>query len=272
LASASARAEVPASFGETSPEPPDIPSREGGPAEPASAFSASVDEWLTRTEVNPKLGIPRDPFEIPRDAFPAETSATPASARGAERSRGARSVSTRRERNTDHTRTYMQKLGRRWGARAAIAAGVLVGFNLVVASASYLPADIATGSVELPALSEAPALILPTLTVPAPPELDFRQATVQPEPELDGRFHVAVGLFVTEERASRLVAELTEAGFLAFQRTVRMNNERVMQQVLLGPYSERTRAEAALEQLRQKGGFDDANVIELQPTTGTAAY
>jgi hypothetical protein len=50
-----------------------------------------------------------------------------------------------------------------------------------------------------------------------------------------------------------------------------MNGDRIVQQVLLGPYADRTDAIAGLERLRQTSGFDDANVIELD-ATGAAAY
>ena len=73
---------------------------------------------------------------------------------------------------------------------------------------------------------------------------------------------MAVGLFSAPERATRLVSDLSKAGQPAFQRTIRTNSDRVLQQVLLGPFGARDDAQAALERVRQMPGLADAALIE----------
>jgi cell division septation protein DedD len=169
----------------------------------------------------------------------------------------------------------MQKLARRWGWRLAIAAGILAAVNLTIAGASSVFSSVAPEAVSLPEVAAAPEPLLATLAVPAIPELQPEPPAV-PTPQAPdaaaapaaraGTFHVAVGLFSTEERAARLVAELSGAGLPAFHRPVKMSSERVLLQVLLGPYEARSGAQADLRRLNRLLGIDDAAVIEVGST------
>jgi type II secretory pathway predicted ATPase ExeA/cell division septation protein DedD len=125
-------------------------------------------------------------------------------------------------------------------------------------------------AVEAPATANSAATPAAHATTSAAPSASAPMTTERAT-ENPGRFHVAVGLFAAQERAVRLVNELTQSGFVAYHRPMKMGSGRVVEQVLLGPYTERTRAEAALEQLRRHGGFNDATIVEL-PSTGRVVY
>jgi type II secretory pathway predicted ATPase ExeA len=226
---------------------------------PTDGFAASVDQWLTRTEAHPSnVGAPLDVFppDMPTETPPEEPPVEP---------RVTITKTGWRDRDGKlRNQTYMQRLTRRWLARAAVAVVVFVTAKTAITVLTALPADWFLGAVVVPPVAEVPALRIPSLNAPALPDMD-RGGTTR-----SGEFHVAVGLFTTEERALRLVAELTRAGLPAYQRAVQLPNRRVFRQVLLGPYLARADAQADLDKLRQLNGFGDANVIEIA-VTGTTA-
>ncbi len=72
---------------------------------------------------------------------------------------------------------------------------------------------------------------------------------------------VAVGLFASRDRADQLVDVLTQAGLPAMQRGFQLRRRHV-QQIVLGPYFNRSDAVADLRRVQQLGGYDDATVID----------
>lgn len=75
-------------------------------------------------------------------------------------------------------------------------------------------------------------------------------------------YFVEVALFATTARADRLSGTLAGEGFSVYQRPLRLSTGRVLQQVLLGPYSTRADAVANLQRLQQASGYEDARVAE----------
>ena len=84
-------------------------------------------------------------------------------------------------------------------------------------------------------------------------------ASAQPPAET-GEYLVAVALFTTSRRADQLVDALTAAGLPAMQRELQLQ-QRLMQQIVLGPYLSRSDAAADLRRLQAIGGYDDARVV-----------
>ena len=246
------------------PAPPPMPTSTATPVATAiklpptidhgQDFKSEISDWVEH-ELAPPSRTPSPP-PVSADA--------PASTR-----RSARVGLSRESKPTVKTdwprdlrsETYIQRLRRVWGKRAAIAVGVLVGFYVVMIGGSVL-----VGWVTAPALPALPAVSAPAEPGVAPPEslvplvdAPAMASTVQPPAEA-GEYLVAVGLFVTSRRADQLVDALTAAGLPAMQRELQLR-DRVMQQIVLGPYLRRSDAVADLQRLQALGGYDDARVV-----------
>lgn len=227
-------------------------------------FSKSVDEWLTRAEVNPAIRKPTPLRELPREK-PAPK-APPVEKTGI--GRVVRSSAIWRKTDDEpRPQRYMERVRRRWVKRFGVAAVCLVALNVVAVGASYLPNALANlmGPPALPALPSTPTLAVPAPLVPATPSLE----TPEPAVAASGEYLIAVALFTTPERGDRLVEELTQAGFRAYRRPLQLRSQRVLQQVVIGPFPTRVDALGQLERVHRIGGYEDAKVVdpESMPTT-----
>ncbi|HXG87364.1 MAG TPA: AAA family ATPase [Vicinamibacterales bacterium] len=151
----------------------------------------------------------------------------------------------------------------RWSPRVAVAVSCVALVGMAAVGGSLLASPL-TGLRQAPltlaSLPAAPALAVTTFSLPPGPVEE--QASVQASPVLaPGDFMISVGLFASQERANRLVGELTEAGLPAAQRPFQLRSRRV-QQVVLGPFTNRAEAVADLQRLRGRGGYQDANIVE----------
>jgi cell division septation protein DedD len=177
----------------------------------------------------------------------------------------------------------MQRLARMWAKRAIVAAACFMAFNVALFGASHLSNRLVAMMTEpelVPAPPAAPTLPIPELSLPVPAASGAttpaaastpaspssseipRPAAAPPAPLSVGDHFVAVGLFASRERSDRLVQNLTVAGFPAQQRPYPFR-QRIVQQVLLGPFVTRREATTSLARLREIGGFDDANVVVI---------
>lgn len=218
-------------------------------AQDETPFSTQVEEWLEQAEVNAPAPETLPPIEIPRE-LPKE----PARVAGRDR--------TVRWRNTIdgelRPQTYMQRLQRRWVRRITIAALWIAVLNAVIAAISYVPNGVMalTELPVLPTLPAKPMLQIPAVALPTPPAPDVSA------PVMSGEYFVAVALFATTERADRLAQTLTQAGFRGYQRSIQVG-DRVLRQVLLGPFATREEAGADLNRLRETPGYEDARVVTI---------
>jgi type II secretory pathway predicted ATPase ExeA len=154
--------------------------------------------------------------------------------------------------------TYIQRLRRVWGKRAAIAVAVVAALNVAMVGGSFLFNSMTTPT--FPALPDAPASAVPGIALPETP-VDNAPATSSIPPVAEpSEYLVAVGLYVGTTRADQLVDALTAAGLPAMQRVVQFRGQR-MQQIVLGPFLSRSDAAADLRRLQALGGYDDARVI-----------
>jgi len=173
--------------------------------------------------------------------------------------------------------TYLERLRRVWSRRLVIAAVCMVA-ALGAAFLINMPVNL-MATPALPALPTPPAVVLLNLTPPAHPSSEGSQPVAAPpaasqpaasqpaasqpaasQPAAAGDYLIAVGLFADGARADRLVEELTQAGLPAGQRPVQLRRQRV-QQVVLGPFANRSDAVESLNRLRQLGGHDDASLV-----------
>jgi DedD protein len=142
----------------------------------------------------------------------------------------------------------------------------LVALNAVVAGASYVPTGFSTRVeiADLPALPAAPASPVRPLVLPRVNQPLEEVAPLPAAAKADGvQFAVAVGAYTTTSRAARMSGILQQQRFTTFTR-----QGRGLYQVLLGPFSSRDEAEAALLRLRDAGDHADATVVPLQRLTG----
>jgi len=72
-----------------------------------------------------------------------------------------------------------------------------------------------------------------------------------------GSYIIEVALFNSEARASRLVEELSGAGYRAYQAAFRGDR----QQVLIGPYATRAEAEFDLGRVHLMPSYQDARIV-----------
>ena len=151
--------------------------------------------------------------------------------------------------------TYLERLRRVWTRRLAWAAVCIVAVFGAALIANALASVLA--SPELPALPAAPAAVVRNLTPPAPPSMETFQ------PAASGDYYlVAVGLFADADGADRIVRGLTQAGLPAGQRLVQLRGQ-PLQQVVLGPFANRSDAVDNMNRLRGLGAHDDARVIAI---------
>lgn len=155
--------------------------------------------------------------------------------------------------------TYLQRLLRVWGKRAAIAVALLVALNVAVIGGSVLFRS-GTAPPTLPALPQAPVARVPGLALPDTPLADEPVSIVSVPPAESGEYLIAVGLFASRAHADQLVNALTEAGLPAMLREIEFR-QRQMQQIVLGPFLNRSDAVADLRRLQVLGGYDDARVV-----------
>jgi hypothetical protein len=157
--------------------------------------------------------------------------------------------------------TYLNRLWRMFAKRAAIALAVFVALYVVMMGASLLP-GLLTPSV-LPAPPKAPAPLVAGIAPLQRPLSDAAtpHASAVPLVADSSEYLVAVGFFVSRDRADRLVDALTRAGLPAMQRPFQLRRQQV-QQIVLGPFFSRSEAVADLRRLQELGGYDDATVME----------
>ena len=245
------------------------------PVEEVGSFATLIDQWETKDLPPPVRRAPR------LQEFPSETSDTPAS-----RARTTqRTVARRKERSAEADGydelqfTYIQRLGRVWARRIAIAAISFVALNVLALGVFYVPglflesSGESSESVEAPtetaatppaaARSEVPAVAVPTVATRSE-EAAVPVPVATSEPVAEGEYLVAVGLYASRSYADRIVEELTGAGLSAMQRPFQFRGQ-MLEQVVLGPFDNRSDAVAELERLRELDGYDDAHVLDNTP-------
>ena len=213
-------------------------------------FADPVDEWLAREEVaKPDAAVRQFASE---DATLNRTIALPPA------------VHPRPPRRTHwrdgsgeriRSQTYMEGLQRRLTKKLLIAAVVLIGIAGVGTGASYISDALAALAepVTPPPLPPMLPVVVPVVTVPPPPAA---------EPRASGAYRVEVALFASDTRASRAVAELTDAGLPARQQPLTLGSRGTMRQVILGPFDTRGEAETHPNSVRAVGGYPDARIVE----------
>lgn len=222
-------------------------------------FSKLVDEWATQ-ELAP----------APRHLTRRQRPVTQPAARPAPRPSPARPVAARHAATPQfawrdtlgqlRSETYLQRLTRVWAKRVAIAVVSIAALSAAVVGASLVSNRLSNvmSPPALPALPGRPALAVLNLVPPASPSVEPSPVTAA------GDYVIAVGLFADRSRADRLVEQLMLAGLRATQRPSQLGSQRV-QQVVLGPFANRSDAVADLTRLRLLGGHDDANVVGAPP-------
>lgn len=225
-------------------------------------FQQEIQDWVEQDLAPPSRMLTTMPVLF-ADPPPERRSAPKTTPR---REAPARSVRTEWPRDVS-SETYMHKFWRLWAKRAAIALAAFVAVNLGIVGASQLLSTQTPGT--LPA---SPATVVPGIALPDAPlaeaPLTGAPLTEAPMPEasvaasvVSGDYLVSVGLFAVRERADQLVDALTQAGLSAMQRPTRLRQQDV-QQVVLGPFFNRSDAAAELRRLKALGDYDDARVIE----------
>jgi type II secretory pathway predicted ATPase ExeA/cell division septation protein DedD len=241
------------------------------PIDEDESFRHEIDNWVSQELVvsAPRRGA-TPPEVLFADEAPLKKPPQRRPAPSAPKRQGpARSVTTDWPRDM-RSETYMQKLWRIWARRVAIAVAAFVILNVVIAGAS-LALDALTPPV-LPGRPDAPALAVPAIAVvDAPPALApaVSDAAVGSASVADvsipdsGEYLVAVGLFSSRDRADQVVETLTQAGLPAMERPFQLR-VREVQQIVIGPFFNRSDAVAALRRLHALGGYDDARVIDTR--------
>lgn len=162
-------------------------------------------------------------------------------------------------------RTYIERLTSRWLRRVLVAAFWVMGLGVAVVAAPHVGILLHLGALlaefgETPASPALPPKPLspmpPALKVPAAPE------TLPAEFPAARSYIIEVALFNSQERAGRLVEDLTAAGYQAYEAAVNLGDAGIRRQVLLGPYATRAEAASDLERVRQMPAYQDARVVE----------
>ena len=225
----------------------------------ADDFQKEIEDWV-KHDLTPERRETAPPVVEKLDDLPAPRRSVPKPV--AKRATPARTVTTDWPRHVT-PETYIQRLMRTWMKRAAIAFGAFVIINVAVAAVMTWNARASAALPEQPA---APERVLPSMALPAVSEAPATVLPVRPDAGVaataagTGDFLVSVGLFATSERADALVETLTQAGLPALQRPFQ-TRLREVQQVVLGPFFSRADAAAELRRLQALGGYDDAKVI-----------
>jgi len=212
---------------------------DGGEARHAREFAERVEVWLTSDLAAPAAA-----------GTPADSTAAPAVAAGAE---------GRGHHRRPHPQTYVERVtDRTWRAIAAVALLAVVAGTLGVGVGAL--ETLSTRVAEMPALPTLP----PELALAAAPA--FALSGV-PEPlpadlPASSQYAIETALFESAQRAHRLAAALTAAGYRAYTTELNLVSGRAWQQVLIGPYATREAAEIDRSRLNQRGGHDDARVVE----------
>ena len=219
-------------------------------------FEKQVDNWVQQDLAPPSRKL------TPQAAFADEAPAE--RRRPAPRARTVPRPVAPIDWPKDRSHTYMEKLGRRWAMRAAVAVGALLAVNLMVAGASLLSSALTLQAV--PSTPEPPAVATPGVAMVGALQAEVAASSTPTQSEAPaaatgaGEFLVAVGMFASTERADKLVDSLTQAGLPAMQRPVQLRRQQV-QQIVLGPFFSRLEAAAGLQRLQALGGYDDARVV-----------
>ena len=232
--------------------------------EDAESFDQRIDEWVAQELAPVRRQTPSRPVA---EAVPVRK---PAALRTNPVRRAARPTSSWSDPLGDlRPETYMQRMARVWARRIATAAVCFAALTAGIAALSIVPETLA-GLSETPAiLPEVPAtptLVIAGLEPPTQPSAaEALPAEMPPAVALptqaSGRYLVSVGLFASRDRADRLVQVLSQAGLTAAQRPFQLRRQAV-QQVVLGPFADRSDAVAELGRLRRLGGYNDANVVD----------
>jgi cell division septation protein DedD len=235
------------------------PAATAPPAAGSAAFATKVDAWLTHLDGGKSVAaVPAALSEFAEEA----TIQTDAPA--------TKAVPFEAPLRRRQPERYLHKLGRRWARAVVVGILALVALNAVVAAGTYVPSRLAPPleAGDLPPVPAAPKLKLTPVKLPAAPAPGPIVATPRSMPAEDGQFSVAVGAFSTTRRADQLRSELNAGGFQAFTVIVQSRNG-VLHQVVVGPFASEADALAELKRLRATGGFADARVMALRPSTAS---
>ncbi len=259
------------------PPPKPAPATPAVPAPPPLAVESIQwidDDMDFRSEIADWVEKELAPHANPPSALRAAEDEAEAKRHAATRTAGRESTFTAHSDWPSDLRseTYIERLMRVWGRRAAMVVAAFVVVNVVVVAGTLV-----IDTADAPALPSPP--VAPAVTVPLTETRETRQTPTEAPPETTtaavnpapavasaspaaapGEFFVAVGLFSSTERADRLVEVLTEAGLPAMQRAQQFR-QRPTQQIVLGPFFSRADAVADLRRLQALGGYDDARVV-----------
>jgi type II secretory pathway predicted ATPase ExeA/cell division septation protein DedD len=223
-------------------------------------FEQLIDNW-TKKELGPTA---------PRPAAPSLVKADVPRRRPAASTAPKRELPKRDVKNdwpsALRSETYMQRLMRVWGKRAALVVFGFIAINAALVAVSQLPGFQDTNVI--PPLTEIPATANEVSPLPSPvresrPSDEFAVAMTETPaaPALaSGDYLVVVGLFASRERADALVDQFTEADLPAMQRPFTLG-QREVQQIVLGPFFSRAEALDDLRRLQTLGDYQDARVV-----------
>jgi type II secretory pathway predicted ATPase ExeA/cell division septation protein DedD len=235
-----------AADGEALTLPDDTPEASSSDREYEAAFKAKVDAWLaeiasTKTD-DLAAALQDDPPP------PVEVLSTNAD--------GQADWSTRSRPEEPRQRAT---IGRPWARRAMIATAIFATLNVLVAAAAYMPGglNVLLAPGALPPVAAPPRIDVPPVVHPAAPSFAIGDATAAEH------YVIAVGLYISAERADRLVSILAQERFQAFARPMPVR-DRVLEQVLVGPFDSRRAADAELARLRGIGDYTDAQIMPFR--------
>ena len=140
------------------------------------------------------------------------------------------------------------------------------------ASSSAAPAATAPAPTSPPPTAPAaPTAQSPTPTETArPPASEApRRATPQEQaaaaPAGNTSYALLMATFQGDERTTKSLQELRDAGFKAFRVEAALRDGGTAQVVYVGPYTDRAEAERDLERTRSVPGYDGARIVTLRP-------
>jgi general secretion pathway protein A len=159
-------------------------------------------------------------------------------------------------------RSLHERIGRRPQPIVMLAlTGVVLCVATIAASSWYRlePSAPVEREASLPNAPSRPRLVKAAGLAIAAPEADAVTAVRVTPAATAGKYIIQVASFEDDVRASQLVAQLTSAGYRAYQSRFALDGE-PWWQVSVGPYPTLAEGEGDLEKVREIPGYDDATL------------